>query len=82
MKKKTDKQGAVAMEYLIVWVLTITLAIMLMMQLWSIATQRATNDTAQSAQTTQAAIDQSQFSLKSQQVLDTDKAFNEGSITE
>lgn len=82
MKKKTDKQGAVAMEYLIVSVLTITLAIMLMMQLWSIATRRATQDTAQSAQATQTAIDNSQFSLKSQQVLDTDKAFNEGSIIE
>ena len=31
MKRNTDKQGAVAMEYLIVWVLTITLAIMLLM---------------------------------------------------
>lgn len=81
MKKKIDKQGAVAMEYLIVSVLTITLAIMLMMQLWSIATRRATQDTAQSAEATQTAIDKSQFSLKSQQVLDTDKAFNEGSIT-
>jgi hypothetical protein len=81
VKKKIDKQGAVAMEYLIVSVLTITLAIMLMMQLWSIATRRATQDTAQSAEATQTAIDKSQFSLKSQQVLDTDKAFNEGSIT-
>lgn len=70
------------MEYLVVWVLTITLAIMLMMQLWSLATQRATQATVQSTQTTQAAIDNSAFSLKSQQVLGTDKVFHEGSITE